>query len=161
MRLALLLTLPLWLVAACGGADEGREASANEKVAAATHAPVTAQAGGTDVRVVDESEANFILYVSNQSFDDEQVRLAVAVDGVTVVDDEFDVEGQHNWVQFPLQLAPGSHEITAQSDTEATLRESFETPRGGTRYAVIDHWTNRDDSAFFTWRFQRQVMAFY
>lgn len=48
------------------------------------------------------------------------------VDGVTVVDGEFHiVEGQHNWIRFPLSLSPGSHTLTAESDTGATLKESF------------------------------------
>jgi hypothetical protein len=160
VRLAFLLTLPVWVIAGCGEADEGMEASANAEVAAADPLPGTSKASGTEVEVVDVAEADLILYVSNQSFDDKQVRLTVAVDGVTVVDDDFDVEGQHNWVQFPLDVSPGSHEIAAQSDTGATLRESFDTPEEGTRYAVVNHWTKRDDSAILSWRFQRQVMAF-
>lgn len=114
----------------------------------------------SDVKVVDQAEANFVLYVSNQSFEDTAVHLTVAVDGVTVVNGDFHVEGQHTWIQFPLALPPGAHEVVAESDTEATLRESFETPTGETRYAVIEHWTKSNGVGYLTWRFQRDVLAF-
>jgi hypothetical protein len=146
MRLA--LALVAWTLVGCGeaqGADP------------APHPEVTVADGA--VRLVDEGEANLVLYVSNQSFDDEEVRLTVTVDGVTVVDGRFHVEGQHNWVRFPLALASEGHEITAESDSGATLRESFEVPRGKRRYAVIDHWTE-DGSADLTWQFQRQPVFF-
>ena len=98
------------------------------------------------MRLVDEAEADLVLHVSNQSFDDEKVRLTIAVDGVTVVDGDFAVADQHNWVSFPLGMSPGVHEITAKADSGATLRETFEMPEDKARYAVIDHW-GEDDSA--------------
>ncbi len=52
------------------------------------------------------SWADLVLYVSNQSFDDEKVGLRVAVDGVTVVDGEFHVEDQHNWFSFSSEYVP-------------------------------------------------------
>ncbi|GAB3257025.1 hypothetical protein [Arthrobacter pigmenti] len=76
-----------------------------------------------------------------------------------MVDGDFHVEGQHNWMSFPLTLRPGVHEITAESDSGPTLRESFEIPRGKKRYAVIDHWTE-NGSADLTWLFQRQPVGF-
>ena len=100
-----------------------------------------------------------MLFASNQSFDEEQVRLTIAVDGVTVVDGDFHVEGQHNWVGFPLSLSPGAHKITAESDTGATLSESFQVPGDKERYAVIDHWGDAS-KAELTWLFQRQPIGF-
>ncbi len=123
----------------------------------APHAEVTT--ADAAVKLVSEAEADLVLYVSNQSFDDEKVRLTVTVDGVTVVDDGFHVEGQHNWVSFPLAMSSGEHEITAESDSGATLRESFEVRRGKTSYAVIEHWTE-DGSTELTWQFQRQPIGF-
>lgn len=114
---------------------------------------------GAAVRLVDEEHADLMLYVSNQSFDDELVGLTVEVDGQTVVDDEFHVEGQHNWISFPLSMAPGAHEITAESDNGATLSEGFEVPGDETHYAVIDHWGERG-SAELTWSFQREPIGF-
>jgi hypothetical protein len=112
-----------------------------------------------DINLVDKAEADLILYVSNQSFDDEEVRLTVTIDGVTVVDGDFHVEGQHNWVSFPLALSSGEHAIRAESDSDATLHESFEIRQGKTRYAGIDHW-GEDDSAGLTWQSQWRPMAF-
>jgi hypothetical protein len=116
-------------------------------------------AADSPVRIVDEEQADLVLHVSNQSFDDEEVRLTIAIDGVTVVEDDFHVEDQHNWITFPLALSPGVHEITGTSDSGATLDESFRVPDGTTRYAVVDHWTE-DDRGDLTWLFQRQPVAF-
>lgn len=123
----------------------------------APHSEVTA--ADAAVKLVGEAEADLVLHVSNQSFDDEEVRLTVTIDGVTVVDGVFRVEDQHNWVTFPLALASGVHEIAAESDSGATMRESFQVRRGKTRYAVIDHWTE-DGSADLAWQSTRQPIGF-
>lgn len=111
------------------------------------------------VRLVEEEDADLVLWVSNQSFDDEVVTLTVEVDGVTVVDGDFAVEGQHHWIQFPLAMPAGEHEVTAESDTGATLAETFRVPGDSPRYAVIDHW-GESGSAELTWLFRRQEIAF-
>ncbi|GAB2858800.1 hypothetical protein GCM10027026_05750 [Myroides odoratimimus subsp. xuanwuensis] len=128
------------------------------------HSDVTAD--DATVALVERAEADLVLIVSNQSLDDDETRLTVTVDGVTVVDGDFHVEDQHNWISFPLSLPPGSHEVVAESDSGGTLRESFEVPRNKTRYAIIEHWTE-DDSAEsddapvdLTWQFLRQAPAF-
>ena len=146
VRPAFVLALALWALAGCGETGDP-----------APHPDVTS--ADAVVRLVDDAEADLVLYASNQSFDDEEVRLTVAVDGVTVVDGDFDVADQHNWVSFPLGMSPGVHEVTATADSGATLRESFRVPGDTTRYAVIEHW-GEDDEAELTWSFQRQPVAF-
>ena len=148
VRRVLVPALASWALVGCGAA-QGEDPSPHPEVTAAD-APV---------RLVEESEANLLLHVSNQSFDDEEVRMTVSIDGVTVVDGDFHVEDQHNWVSFPLALPSGGHEISAESDSGATLRESFVVPGGKTRYAVIDHWTE-DEAGELTWQLQRQPVAF-
>ncbi len=148
VRFALALALAMLALVGCSEA-KGEDPAPHSEVTAAD----------ADVRLVENEQADLVLYASNQSFDDEKVRLRVAVDGVTVVDGDFHVEGQHNWVSFPLSLSQGVHEVTATSDSGATLRESFRVPGGKTRYAVIDHW-GEDDSAELTWLFQRQPITF-
>lgn len=100
-----------------------------------------------------------MLFVSNQSFDDEEVRMTVAVDGVVVVDDEFHVEGQHTWIKFPLGISRGAHEVTAESDSGATISETFQVPGNATRFAVLEYW-GKGDPAFLSWSFHRQPIAF-
>lgn len=112
-----------------------------------------------EVRFVEVDEADLVLHVSNQSFDDETVHLEVAVDGVRVVKRDFAVEGQHTWVTFALALPPGRHEVSARSDSGARLRETFRTREGEPRYALIDHW-GEEGSAELDWRVQREPMAF-
>lgn len=104
-------------------------------------------------------DADLVLYVSNQSFEDESVRLELAVDGVTVVDGEFRVEGQHTWIRFPLSLSAGSHSLTAESDTGATLKVSFRVPGDEARYAVVNYWGD-GHTPELTWLFQREPVGF-
>jgi len=60
------------------------------------------------------------LWVSNQSFGEDPVRLTVRIGDTTVVDDSFEVLGQHNWIAFDMSgLAPGSHTLRVVSDTGA------------------------------------------
>jgi hypothetical protein len=147
-RVLALACLP-WVLAGCGEAAQGVDPTPAADVTRADSA----------VHIVGEDQADLILSVSNQSFDDEEVHLTVTIDDVTVVDGEFYVEGQHTWVRFPLAVPPGGHEIAATSDSGATLEESFVVPRGTTRYAVIDHWTE-DGAGDLTWQFSRRPFAF-
>lgn len=121
------------------------------------HPDVTA--ADAPVQLVDSDDADLVLYVSNQSFEDERVRLTVVVDDVTVVDGNFHVADQHNWAAFPLRMPSGMHTIRAEADSGAALAETFRVPGNRTRYAVIDHW-GEDESAELTWKFHRQPVAF-
>jgi hypothetical protein len=151
----LTLALVPWALVGCGAA-QGVDPTPDPEVTTRDAA----------VRLVDEGKADLVLILSNQSLDDEEVRLSVMVDGVTVVDGDFHVEDQHNWISFPLDLPPGAHAVTADSDSGATLRESFEVPRNSERYAVIEYWTeddspDTDDPAVdLTWQFQRHAPVF-
>lgn len=143
------------------GVVEGEDPTPHSDVTAADAAVADAA-----VALAERAEADLVLIVSNQSLDDEETRLTVRVDGVTVVDGDFHVEDQHNWIYFPLHLPTGSHEVVAESDSGGTLRESFKVPRNRTRYAIIEHWT-ADDSAEtddapvdLTWQFLHQAPAF-
>lgn len=121
----------------------------------------TAGAPDADVRVVAEDEAQLHLWVSNQSFVDDPVHLTVVVDGVEVVDEEFDVEGQHNWQLFPVTLPAGTHRLEVTSGTGATLVETFRTGSARPRHAVVNYWNNEDrDGRFLDWLIQDEPVAF-
>ena len=86
-----------------------------------------------------QAELNVTLYVSNQSFVIDPVDITVLIEGEIVVDDEFLVLGQHNWIEFPLAYPPGTYELIARSTigdtelvTEFTVDERF--------YMVVDFW---------------------
>lgn len=113
------------------------------------------------VAVVPEEEADLHLWVSNQSFAHDPVRLTVTVDGTPVVDQDFFVEGQHNWQLFPLSLPEGRHEVVVTSDTGVLWEGTFRTGPER-RYAVVDFWkeTRRDDTGHVTWRIQDEPLAF-
>jgi hypothetical protein len=84
--------------------------------------------------------ANVVLWVSNQSFVDESVRITVLIDDRTVVDQVFAVKGQHNWIKFPFHVVPGTRTLTISSDTGARKAGQVQVRQRGTRFAVIDYW---------------------
>lgn len=86
------------------------------------------------------------LWVSNQSFADDPVQVTVALGDLTVIDERFEVRGQHNWVAFDIKgLEPGVHKITAESDTGATLTADFTVLADEPRWLVLDYWYYPED----------------
>ena len=84
-------------------------------------------------------DGNFVLYVSNQSFDAPRVDIRVAIDGRVAVDEEFDVEDQHNWVEFRFRLRKGDHTLTAASRAgEAKGTWTFTVT--GRNWAIVEYW---------------------
>lgn len=138
MRFLLTLCALAILAAGCGSAD----ASVRED---------TVRAPG---------KGNFTLYVSNQSFERPTIDVRVEIDGRIVVAEEFEVEDQHNWLEFRLPLRPGSHVIHATSRRGgAELRRTFRVK--GKRWAVLDYWCC-DDAADprFTFDVSKRPVAF-
>lgn len=89
-----------------------------------------------------EDDANVHLYVSNQSFEDPAVTMRVRLEDAVVVDQEFEVCGQHNWVSFPLRLEPGWHDLVATTPSGLVVESRVDVPEGpGERYVVLSHWT--------------------
>ena len=119
-------------------------------------------APAAEIRVVEEDAATLQLWVSNQSFEDDPVEVTIAIDGVEVVSELFEVEGQHSWTLFPITAPPGQHVLTATSDTGATLEEHFTLPEQGLRYAVVDYWYYADDKEgrHFSWLIQKRPVGF-
>ncbi len=117
--------------------------------------------GSGPVRVVAEERADLRLWVSNQSVEDGSVGITITVDGVPVVDHDFEVGSQHNWQLFPVALEPGRHTLHAESDTGAVREVAFRIPQGRQRHAVVDYWGEDDaDGPSLTWLIQREPVAF-
>lgn len=109
---------------------------------------------------IDGKEGNFILYVSNQSFERPTVDIAVWVDDVKAAGRAFKVEGQHTWIPFNLELEPGDHELRAVSQAGRTqLIKAFAT--GGRNWAVLNYWCcGEPDDPKFTFQTSDQPLAF-
>ena len=121
--------------------------------------PITSFDTTADSNVGDpqaEPEAGQVkLWVSNQSFEDDPVAITVEIDGVQVVDDSFEVGGQHNWFSFMIDgLEPGEHTLSATSDTGATFEATFTLPPDEPLWMVVDYWYYPDDAEgrHFTFR---------
>ena len=103
--------------------------------------PQTGPFGGGDPHaLIDEApDGSFHLFVSNQSFDLDQVDITVWLDDEPWVTGDFDVESQHNWYGFDFELDSGSHTVRAESeDGDALLEEDFDFD--DEHWAVIDFW---------------------
>lgn len=110
-------------------------------VAATCSSKADNYSGGTIDIVVDETaSAVVMLYVSNQSFEDDEVGIEVTVDGTEIIDRKFDVGDQHNWIPFRVRLSPGEHTLKAASSTGVTFQTQLEATDAAMRYAVLDYW---------------------
>jgi hypothetical protein len=97
------------------------------------------------VRLVETDQADLHLWVSNQSFTDDPVALTVSIDGTKIVDRLFAVEHQHNWVLFPVRVAPGHHVVRIVAGTGVEKQASFTMPGTGRQYAAIDYGNAMDE----------------
>ena len=71
-------------------------------------------------------KGNFVLYVSNQSFDIDFVDIKVYIDGLVAVNQEFTVGQQKNWIPFQFQLSEGTHKLKIQSvKGDSKLEQKF------------------------------------
>jgi hypothetical protein len=131
----LLVALSL-LVSACASTlPETTHTSAS----APSVTPLTEPSGSQPL----DPDGDFVLYVSNQSFEIDPVDIVIEIDGEQIVDGEFEVGNQHNWKRYVLRLTPGRHTLTARSiDGEATLEESFVVSER--RWAVLNYWYYSD-----------------
>lgn len=82
------------------------------------------------------------LVISNQSFEHPDARIAVAIDGETVADGSFAVEGQHSYTSYDVHLMPGLHELQARSDVGARLSTSIDVEAEAPLFLVLTHWTS-------------------
>jgi hypothetical protein len=135
----------------------GSRASQTPAASETTSGAATASAAASESAA---AAGTLQLYVSNQSFDDETVRIRVTVDGAEVVDQRFDVGSQHNWITFPLTLPAGTRRIEAVSDTGVTLSETVTIPASGTHYAVIDYWDDSNEPRKLTFHDSSEPIGF-
>lgn len=155
------------LVAACDPSPGSPTNQSSEGATVTVEPPTSPQtessttAGVSDIRLVEEAEADLVLYVSNQSFEDSPVIIQIAVDDVLLVDEAFAVEGGHNWFTFPVSLPPGEHIITARSDTGASTEQTVEIPEGERRWAALDYWYSPEgEPRMFTWHISAEPIGF-
>jgi hypothetical protein len=86
------------------------------------------------------TQPNFVLYVSNQSFEIDPVDIDVFVDGELAVEGDFLVGSQHTWHMFEFELAPGEHTIRAVTSAGDTRLSDTVDITDQTRYAVVNFW---------------------
>jgi hypothetical protein len=110
--------------------------------------------------LAESEQGNFILYVSNQSFERGNVDIRVLLDGRPAVEDDFAVKDQHNWVEYRFSLDDGRHALRAESVEGDALLDATFTVKGN-RWAVVDYWCCSDGTEpKFTFLVRRQPIAF-
>ena len=88
---------------------------------------------------IEEPDANFILYVSNQSFEKPNVNISITLDGKHLITDFFGVRNQHYWKIYSLNLSYGKHLLSVKADNSSyELEEEFEITNK--HWAVISFW---------------------
>ncbi|MGC4839294.1 hypothetical protein ACLQ3D_32795 [Micromonospora vinacea] len=155
-RAAALSVTALLAVVGCAGPNA---ASAPPSTGAASNPPVPSSAAPA-VRLVEEHQADLHLWVSNQSFTDDPVVLSISIDGAEIVDQGFAVEGQHNFVLFPVRVPPGRHVVRVVSGTGVDVQETFTMPGGGRQYAAIGYVNSDGRDRSVDWFIQSTPIAF-
>jgi hypothetical protein len=80
------------------------------------------------------------LYVSNQSFNIDPVDIVVSLDGKEIIAQDFDVEGQHNWVRFNIDVPTGSHKLAVTANGGSAQRDLPIEIGTSTLFGVINFW---------------------
>jgi hypothetical protein len=86
-----------------------------------------------------ETNGNFVLYVSNQSYAIGKVDIKISIDGTLAVNDIFDVGNQHSRKSYEFQLAKGAHKIKIESGNgSANLEKEFAV--NDKHWATVYYW---------------------
>lgn len=109
---------------------------------------------------VEASRATFHLTVSNQSFREQRVAITVTIDGRRLIAQDFDVEGQHNFVDFAFDFPSGRHVLVATATQRTTHEVTFDLPPSGKRYGVLQYWNEGAEAPYFTWSFRAEPPVF-
>lgn len=138
-------------------ATDGSDYDGGASLPARDGVPTTAQGvvaePGPVPRIATGEEADLFLFVSNQSFYHDRVPIEVTIDGATVVDQEFEVQGQHTWIQFPVALETRTVVVTATvasnpaANREVQVSETFplNIPPGEQRWVTISYWASEPE----------------
>jgi hypothetical protein len=102
-----------------------------------------------------------VLWVTNQSFDDSEVVLTITIDGTQLIAEQFDVNGQHTFVECFVKAAPGQHVLSVVSDSGAQLESPFVLPKTRPRYGLITYWNHTEDgTGRLTWDLHTRRLTF-
>lgn len=93
---------------------------------------------------IDQPNSNFILHVSNQSFDKPVVDISISIDGKLLVSDTFQVKNQHYWKKYSLHLSVGNHTLFVQADNSSCkLEKDFYITKK--HWAVLSFWYTKEN----------------
>ena len=111
----------------------------------------------------DRPNRNFVLYVSNQSFESTPVDIEILLDGQVIVRRNFKVGNQHEYYTYGFNLSEGSHTIKAKSVTgEVSFEQEFMINKK--KWAVLEYWYSTGGGSDtvprrFTWAMLDQPFA--
>lgn len=106
------------------------------------------------------SDTNFVLYVSNQSYEDEFIRIQVSIDGKLVIDREFFVYNQHTHVEYAFHLTKGKHKLLIRaSDADVTSERQIEIVTQ--HWAAVSYWHDKRTPRQFGFDLKAEKIYFH
>ena len=151
MRGVVAAVLIIVLAACTGGIERGAD-GADPTVASPPPVEAAPTEPGPDTIA-------FHLDVSNQSFDEPEVRLRIWLDGTPIIDDVFPVKDQHHVVRHDLHLESGSHNVrVAESGTDFELNETFTLEDES--WANVSYWGSSGNGPRLAWHFSRERLEY-
>jgi hypothetical protein len=100
-----------------------------------------------------QGEGNFYVDVTNQSFLDSPVRIRIWIDEALVVDEEFEVGGQHEVTTFGYRVPPGEHGVRVVCPWDDRVW-SVRIGPDATRFAKVSYWHYEGEQRHLEWEFQ-------
>lgn len=90
-----------------------------------------------------ENNNNFVLYVSNQSFDIKKTDIRVFIDGKQILYKDFSVKNQHYWECYSFNLTSGKHYFLAES-LKGGIKIEKEFEIDSKKWALLNFCTIRE-----------------
>lgn len=122
-------------ITACGD----REMRTNDGPSADESAPPP----GETMPTVPEQEASLFVFLTSEGPGETSMR--VELDGALLFDRSFRASSGHNIQSLPLDLSPGAHRISVESDDGTTLDVPLELP-DEPRYLIVTYWPAESES---------------
>ena len=100
-----------------------------------------------DSSLSEVENGNFVLYLSNQSFDIDPVDIRAYIDNKLAVNKEFFCVNQHNWVKFQFNIKNGNHKLYCVADKgNVNIDTTFNLSESP--YCVVEFWYYKKTSTY-------------
>lgn len=134
-RLVLLAALAL-AITACGGSDVRTTDESS---------PGDPDPPSETMPTVPEQDASLVVFLTSGAEGPADTWMRVEFDGAVLFDQSFRAASGHNIQSLPLDLPPGTHRISVESDDGTALELPLELPDED-RYLIVTYWPAESES---------------